>query len=91
LHDHYTQELERENGKESDNQKAFEELLATKQKEKGTLQTTKDKKKLGESQTFQMLAEGKQTLDKLEDLLKKDLAVFDQVKEDCQKKSSCLV
>jgi len=88
LHDHYTQELERENGKESDNQKAFEELLATKQKEKGTLQTTKDKKKLGESQTFQMLAEGKQALDKLEDLLKKDLAVFDQVKEDCQKKAA---
>merc|ERR1711879_1002750 len=74
-------------GEEADQQKAFEELMATKKKELETLQLTLEKEELDEAEKTKKLADARVDLDDTKEQLKADEEFFATTKEGCKIKS----
>jgi predicted nucleic acid-binding Zn-ribbon protein len=84
LYDSFAASLEKANGEESDQQKAFEELMATKQSELETLQATLKKHESDHAAKSKTMAESKQIRDDTMAQLKADEVFFQDTKDSCK-------
>merc|ERR1719473_1608107 len=84
LYDSFAASLEKANGEESDQQKAFEELMATKKEELETLQTTLEKHETDHAAKSKLLAESKTIRDDTQEQLKADEIFFQDTKDSCK-------
>jgi len=84
LYDSFASSLEKANGEESDQQKAFEALMATKQSELETLQATLEKHETDHAEKSKTLAESKQIREDTEAQLKADTIFFQDTKDACK-------
>jgi len=84
LYDSFAADLEKANGEESDQQKAFEELMATKKEELETLQATLKKHETDHAAKSKTLAESKQLRDDTMAQLKADEIFFQDTKDSCK-------
>jgi len=87
MYDGFTASLEKANVEEAEQQKAFEELMATKKKELETLQLTLEKEELDEAEKTKKLADSRVDLDDTKAQLKADEEFFATTKEGCKVKS----
>mmetsp|Transcript_81264 Transcript_81264/g.228938 ORF Transcript_81264/g.228938 Transcript_81264/m.228938 type:complete len:724 (-) Transcript_81264:76-2247(-) len=88
MYDTFTGDLEKANAEEADSQKAFEELMATKQKELETLQATLEQQKADDASKLKKLAESEELQDATKTQLAADEKFFAVTKEGCQVKST---
>merc|ERR1712066_824674 len=86
-YDGFTADLEKSNAEESDSQKSYEELLATKRMELGTLKATLEKQNLDKSQKTKKLAESEVLLDDTKAQLEADEEFFAATKSACREKA----
>jgi predicted nucleic acid-binding Zn-ribbon protein len=84
LYDSFAASLEKANGEESDQQKAFEELMATKKEELETLQATLEKHETEHAAKSKLMAESKQLRDDTMAQLKADEEFFADTKDSCK-------
>jgi len=84
LYDAFTTGLEKANGEESDAQKAYEELMATKQAELATLEATLQKQETDHAEKNKEKAESKSLRDDTEEQLKADEVFFEDTKSSCK-------
>jgi len=84
LYDSFAASLEKANGEESDQQKAFEELMATKKEELETLEATLEKHETDHAAKSKTLAESKQIRDYTMAQLKADEIFFQDTKDSCK-------
>jgi len=84
LYDQFTQGLEKANGEESDAQKAYEELMATKQAELETLQATLQKQEQDFAEKDKTKAESKTLRDDTMEQLAADEKFFEETKDSCK-------
>jgi len=87
MYDTFASDLEKANAKEADSQKAFEELMATKMRELGTLQETLKQQALDHATKSMTLAESEELLDATKAQLDADEKFFDETKSACQVKA----
>lgn len=87
MYDAFTASLEKANAEEAEQQKAFEELMATKKKELDTLQLTLEKQELDSAQKTKKLADARVDLDDTKEQLKADEIFFATTKDACKVKS----
>merc|ERR1712137_910153 len=87
MYDAFTADMEKSNAEEADQQKSFEELMATKKKELATLQSTLNKQERDEAEKNKKLADSKTTRDDTIDQLKADEIFFEETKNGCKKKA----
>jgi len=88
MYDTFVGDLEKSNAEEAEAQKAFEELMATKQKELETLQDTLQQHELDEAEKSKALAEANQINDDTKVQLAADEKLFEEVKAGCKVKST---
>mmetsp|Transcript_83100 Transcript_83100/g.240066 ORF Transcript_83100/g.240066 Transcript_83100/m.240066 type:complete len:713 (+) Transcript_83100:52-2190(+) len=88
MYDTFVGDLEKSNAEEAEAQKAFEELMATKQKELQTLQDTLQQHELDEAEKSKALAEANQINDDTKVQLAADEKLFEDVKAGCKAKST---
>jgi len=88
MYDTFAGDLERSNAEESNKQKAFEALMATKKAELTTLQATLEQTTLNEATATKQLAVDKTAVDDAQTQLAADEAFFAATKSTCTAKSS---
>merc|ERR1712203_988751 len=81
-------DLEKDNAEEADQQKAFEELMATKKQELETLQKTLAKQEHDEAHKQKDLSDSKTTRDETKAQLKADEIFFEDTKNGCKLKAT---
>jgi len=87
MYDAFTASLEKANAEEAEQQKAYEELMATLKKEQETLELTLEKRSLDEAEKTKKLADARVDLDDTKVQLKADEEFFATTKEACKVKS----
>jgi len=88
MYDTFTGDLEKANAEEADSQKAFEELMATKQKELETLQATLEQQKADDASKLKKLAESEELQDNTKTQLEADEKFFAETKDGCKVKAT---
>merc|ERR1740123_2612338 len=88
MYDGFTSDLEKDNAEESDAQKAYEALMATKRQELETLQATLDSHQLDHATKTSSKAESNERLDDTKVQLAADEKLFGEVKSGCQSKAT---
>jgi len=86
MYDTFAANLEKENAKEADAQKAYEGLMATKKKEEETLKVTLEKTELDEADATKLLADTETDQDDAKEQLDADEEFFAKSKESCKEK-----
>merc|ERR1719456_1951945 len=76
MYDAFTADLEKENAEESDKQKSFEELMATKKQEQETLEATLEKQTHDEARKTKDLSDAKITRDDTDAQMRADEEFF---------------
>jgi hypothetical protein len=84
LYDSFAASLEKANGEESDQQKAFEELMATKKEELETLEKSLEHHEKNHADKSKLLAESKTIRDDTMAQLKADEVFFADTKDSCK-------
>jgi predicted nucleic acid-binding Zn-ribbon protein len=84
LYDSFAANLEKANAEESDAQKAFEELMATKKAELETLEATLQKQESDHASKSKLMAESKALREDTEKQLKADEIFFQDTKDSCK-------
>lgn len=87
MYDSFTSNLEKDNGEESDKQKAFEEFMGTKKQELETLEETLEKQENEAAQNKKDLAESTTTRDDTKEQLEADEQFFEDTKAGCKVKA----
>jgi len=87
MYDTFTADLERSNAEEANEQKAFEELMATKQKEQKTLQSSLEDESKSFAEKTKKVADDKAMRDDTREQLDADQKFFAQTKDSCKTKS----
>jgi len=88
MYDAFTADLEKANAEESDSQKSFEELMATKKKELNTLQVTLEKQNYDKASKSKKLSDSQLLLDDTKAQLEADEQFFANTKDSCKVKAS---
>jgi len=88
MYDAFTHSLEKANGEEADKQKAFEELMATKQAELETLKAALEKETTDFAEKTKLKADSKTELDATKEQLKADEKFFEETKAGCKEKAT---
>merc|ERR1719160_1773839 len=88
MYDSFTANLEKANAEEADKQKAFEELMATKQAELETLQATLEARTKEHADAEKLLADDKVLLADTKAQLEADEKFFAETKESCKAKAA---
>jgi len=87
MYDAFAADIEKDNAEESDRQKAFEELMATKKEELATLEATLEKQSGDQATKRQREAESQTERDDTEAQLKADEDFFENTKDSCKQKA----
>jgi hypothetical protein len=87
MYDAFTADLEKDNAEESDKQKAFEEYIATKQKELATLRETLENQELDQANKAKEEADSQTERDDTQKQLEEDEAFFELTKQTCREKA----
>jgi len=87
MYDSMLSDMEKNHGEESNSQKAFQELMATKQEELKDLQATLESHTLGKAEKAKMLADSKVERDDTEAQQKADETFFEATKDGCKVKA----
>jgi nitrogen fixation/metabolism regulation signal transduction histidine kinase len=87
MYEAFASDLEKDNAEEAEQQKAFEELMATKRKELATLEATLEKQTSDEAEKKKTKAESKTLLDATKEQLEADEVFFADTKEGCKTKA----
>jgi len=87
MYDSFAADIEKDNAEESDKQKAFEALMATKKEELATLEKTLEKQSGDEAKKKQREAEAQTERDDTIAQLKADEEFFEDTKDACKKKA----
>jgi len=87
MYDTFARDIEKNNVEEADKQKAFEELMKTKQAEMDALQTTLDQQTMYAADKTKKLAESKADRDNTQEQLAADEKFFAQAKKSCKVKA----
>lgn len=87
MYDSFTTDLESANTEEGEKQKAFEDLMATKNKELGTLQKTLDETEKDESEAATKLADSEEEQANAEKSLASDEELFETTKTNCRQRA----
>jgi hypothetical protein len=87
MYDQFTADIEKDNAEESDKQKAFEEFIATKEKELATLKETLETQELDEATKAKEEADSQVERDDTEEQMKEDEIFFEQTKQTCREKA----
>jgi len=87
MYDSFSAELERDNVAEADAQKAFQQLMSTKQQELATLQATLEKHQLDRATKSDQMAQDIQMRDDTKVQLAADETLFEDVKGGCKTKA----
>jgi len=87
MYDAFTADIEKDNAEESEKQKAFEELMATKRQEQATLEATLEKQQHDEAKKTKELSDSKTTRDDTIAQLKADEIFFQDTKDGCKQKA----
>mmetsp|Transcript_88850 Transcript_88850/g.254428 ORF Transcript_88850/g.254428 Transcript_88850/m.254428 type:complete len:716 (+) Transcript_88850:117-2264(+) len=87
MYDSMLSDMEKNHGEESNSQKAFQELMSTKQEELKDLQATLESHTLGKAEKAKMLADSKVERDDMEAQLKADETFFEATKDGCTVKA----
>jgi len=87
MYEAFTTSLEKANGEEADKQKAFEELMATNNKELETMELSLEKEELDQSDKRKKLADAKVDLDDTKAQLNADEFFFAETKTSCKIKA----
>jgi len=87
MYDTFAGDLERANADESEAQKSFEELMATKLREHGTLKATQEAHELDHATKSKSLADNQELLDDTKAQLDADEKFFAETKEGCSVKA----
>merc|ERR1719160_2123323 len=88
MYDSFTANLEKANAEEADKQKAFEELMATKQAELETLQATLEARTQEHADAEKLLADDKVLLADTKAQLEADEKFFEETKASCKAKAA---
>eukprot|EP00746_Dinoflagellata_sp_MGD_P159086 gnl/MRDRNA2_/MRDRNA2_86631_c0_seq12.p1 gnl/MRDRNA2_/MRDRNA2_86631_c0~~gnl/MRDRNA2_/MRDRNA2_86631_c0_seq12.p1 ORF type:complete len:731 (+),score=256.99 gnl/MRDRNA2_/MRDRNA2_86631_c0_seq12:120-2195(+) len=88
MYDSFTADLEKANAEEADKQKAFEELMATKQAELATLTATLEAKTKEHADAEKQLADDKVLLQDTKAQLEADEKFFEETKASCKAKAA---
>mmetsp|Transcript_20737 Transcript_20737/g.54951 ORF Transcript_20737/g.54951 Transcript_20737/m.54951 type:complete len:717 (-) Transcript_20737:167-2317(-) len=88
MYDAFTMDIEKDNAEESDAQKSFEELLATKKAELATLELTLETQESDHASKSKALADRETLQDDTKAQLKADEIFFEETKAECQLKAS---
>jgi len=88
MYDAFTMDIEKDNAEESDAQKSYEELMATKRSEQATLEATLETQEGDHASKTKALADSEALLDDTKKQLKEDEAFFEATKETCQMKAA---
>lgn len=88
MYDAFTSDLEKANAEEADQQKAHEELMATKQMELKTLQATLERQTLQKAEKGEAMAESKRLRDDTRAQLDADRDFFADTKQACRTKAT---
>eukprot|EP00932_Pfiesteria_piscicida_P021951 SRR837773.8723.p2 GENE.SRR837773.8723~~SRR837773.8723.p2 ORF type:complete len:656 (+),score=337.99 SRR837773.8723:42-1970(+) len=87
MYDTFVGDMEKSNAEEAESQKAFEELMATKQRELETLQATLEQTKGDDARKTSSLAESEELQDATKEQLAADETFFEETKQGCQVKA----
>jgi len=87
MYDAFTVDLEKANADEADQQKSFEELMATKKKELATLQVTFEKQNYDKATKVKKLSDSQLLLDDTKVQLDADEKFFSATKDSCKVKA----
>jgi len=87
MYDSFAADIEKDNAEESDRQKSFEELMATKKQELETLEATLEKQSGDQASKKQREAEAQTERDDTIAQLKADEAFFEDTKDGCKTKA----
>jgi hypothetical protein len=87
MYDAFTADLEKDNAEESDKQKAFEEYIATKQKELATLNESLENQELDHATKTKDEADAQTDRDLTQKQLEEDEAFFEITKQTCRTKA----
>eukprot|EP00747_Dinoflagellata_sp_TGD_P155728 gnl/TRDRNA2_/TRDRNA2_177604_c2_seq52.p1 gnl/TRDRNA2_/TRDRNA2_177604_c2~~gnl/TRDRNA2_/TRDRNA2_177604_c2_seq52.p1 ORF type:complete len:612 (+),score=219.49 gnl/TRDRNA2_/TRDRNA2_177604_c2_seq52:269-1837(+) len=88
MYDSMTADLEKDNAEESEKQKAYEEIMATKKQELETLEKTLEKQIADQAEKTKLMADSKTILDDTKNQLEADETFFADAKEGCKIKAS---
>jgi peptidoglycan hydrolase CwlO-like protein len=88
MYDAFTMDIEKDNAEESDAQKSYEELMATKRSEQATLEATLETQEGEHATKTKALADSESLLDDTKKQLKEDEAFFEATKAECQVKAA---
>jgi len=88
MYDAFTMDIEKDNAEESDAQKSYEELMATKRAEQATLEATLETQELDHARKSKQLATDETLLDDTKQQLKADEEFFEATKSTCKDKAS---
>lgn len=87
MYDAFTSDIEKNNAEEAESQKAFEELMATKNKELETMELTLETQTTDEAEKNKQLAESTTTRDDTKKQVKADEQFFEDAKQGCKAKA----
>merc|ERR1712217_129753 len=87
MYDSFTADLEKANAEEAEEQKAFEQLMATKKTELATLQATLERHTLDKAEKTKQEAQSQQARDDEEAQLEADEKFFADTKAACKTKA----
>lgn len=87
MYDAFAHDLEKDNADEANQQKAFEELMATKKQELATLEATLEKQTLDYAEKAKKIAESRTLLDDTKEQLDADEVFFADTKDGCKDKA----
>jgi len=88
MYDTFTADLEKDNAEEANQEKSFQELMATKKQELATLQNTLAQQKKDDALKSKELADSETSLDDTKEQVAADETFFDATKASCKTKAA---